>query len=274
MEQTEARAFAEQWVKDWNAHDVDALLAHFTDDVVFTSPVAIRVLGGDGVIRGKEALRRYWSEGIRLIPDLRFEVLAVYVGISTLVINYRNQAGGVVSEVLTFDGTLVREGHGTYLTQVLRAVGAWVRAGGEPRSSAVRGERHPVAGRGPETGHPAHVDQDAAAGDQQGQERAGAEVRARPVDAESAFPLLAGVPDEAAAVGDAHIADDQVDVIAGVLLKADSQDLTFEGPSSARAACRAGLVETLYAEPPPRASSWREGTADTDTRLRSSVPDE
>ena len=85
MDQTEARAFAEQWVSDWNAHDVDALLAHFTDDVVFTSPMAIRLLGGDGVVRGKEALRKYWSEGIRLIPDLRFEVLAVYVGISTVV---------------------------------------------------------------------------------------------------------------------------------------------------------------------------------------------
>jgi hypothetical protein len=115
MDQAEAQAFAQQWVKDWNAHDVDALLEHFTDDVVFTSPVAIRILGGDGVIRGKAALRKYWSEGIRLIPDLHFEVLALYVGITTLVINYRNQAGGVVSEVLTFEGAQVKEGHGTYL---------------------------------------------------------------------------------------------------------------------------------------------------------------
>jgi hypothetical protein len=115
MDHAEAQAFAEQWVKDWNAHDIDALLGHFTDDVVFTSPVAIRVIGGDGVIRGKEALRAYWSEGVRLIPDLHFEVVALYAGISTLVINYRNQAGGVVSEVLTFDGPLVKEGHGTYL---------------------------------------------------------------------------------------------------------------------------------------------------------------
>ena len=38
-----------------------------------------------------------------------------YAGISTLVINYRNQAGGLVCEVLHFDGPLVREGHGTYL---------------------------------------------------------------------------------------------------------------------------------------------------------------
>ena len=117
MDHAEAQAFAEQWVKDWNAHDVDALLEHFTDDVVFTSPVAIRIFGGDGVLRGKEALRKYWSEGVRLIPDLHFEVLALYVGVNTLVINYRNQAGGVVSEVLTFDGALVREGHGTYLSE-------------------------------------------------------------------------------------------------------------------------------------------------------------
>jgi hypothetical protein len=117
MDHAEAQAFAQQWVEDWNAHDVDALLGHFTDDVVFTSPVAVRILGGDGVIRGKEALRKYWSEGVRLIPDLRFEVLALYVGVSTLVINYRNQAGGLVSEVLTFEGSLVREGHGTYLAE-------------------------------------------------------------------------------------------------------------------------------------------------------------
>jgi hypothetical protein len=117
MDHAEAQTFAHQWVKDWNTHDVDAVCEHFAEDVVFTSPVAARIFGGDGVIRGKEALRRYWSEGIRLIPDLHFEILALYVGISTLVINYRNQAGGVVSEVLTFEGSLVKEGHGTYLAQ-------------------------------------------------------------------------------------------------------------------------------------------------------------
>jgi ketosteroid isomerase-like protein len=117
MDHTEAQAFAEQWVKDWNAHDVEALLAHFTDDVVFTSPVAVRVVGGDGVLRGKDALRAYWSTGLPMIPDLRFEVLDVYAGVNTVVINYRNQAGGLVCEVLTFDGPLVCEGHGTYAAQ-------------------------------------------------------------------------------------------------------------------------------------------------------------
>ena len=112
---TDARRFADDWLAAWNAHDLDALLRHFTDDVVFTSPVAARLLGGDGVLRGKAALRHYWTEGLRRIPGLRFEVVGVYVGVDTVVIHYRNQLGRLVNEVLTFEGGLVKEGHGTYL---------------------------------------------------------------------------------------------------------------------------------------------------------------
>ena len=39
----------------------------------------------------------------------------VYAGVSVLVISYRNQAGGLVDEVLVFADGLVVEGHGTYL---------------------------------------------------------------------------------------------------------------------------------------------------------------
>jgi ketosteroid isomerase-like protein len=110
-------AFASRWCAQWNDHDLEGLLAHFTDDVVFTSPVASRVLGGDGIVRGKAALRAYWQRGLEMIPDLRFEVIDVYGGVDTMVINYRNQAGTRVCEVLTFGGDLVREGHGTYVVE-------------------------------------------------------------------------------------------------------------------------------------------------------------
>lgn len=115
MDHAEAGAFVEQWTRAWNAHDVESVLTHFTDDVLFTSPIAIQILGGDGVIRGKEALRHYWTEGVRRVPDLRFEILGFYAGVHILVINYRNQKGELVCEVLHFDGPLVKEGHGTYL---------------------------------------------------------------------------------------------------------------------------------------------------------------
>jgi hypothetical protein len=109
-------AYADQWVRAWNAHDIEALLDHFHDDVVFTSPVAARVVPeSEGVVRGKAALRNYWTVALAKLPDLQFEVIGVYRGESTLVINYRNHRGELVNEVLTFDGGLVRVGHGTYL---------------------------------------------------------------------------------------------------------------------------------------------------------------
>ena len=58
----------------------------------------------------------YYAEGLRRTPELHFEVVGVYQGVNVLVINYRNQRGALVDEVLVFDDAgLVREGHGTYL---------------------------------------------------------------------------------------------------------------------------------------------------------------
>jgi len=112
----EAARFADEWCAAWNRRDVEAVLAHFHDDVVFTSPYAAEfVPGSAGVVRGKAALREYWCAALAAVPDLHFDVIDVYRGVSVLVINYRNQKGGLVNEVLEFEGDLVRRGHGTYL---------------------------------------------------------------------------------------------------------------------------------------------------------------
>jgi ketosteroid isomerase-like protein len=116
MNETSAREFVESWLQAWNAHDLDEVLAHFSTDVTFTSPVAAHIItGSQGVVRGQTALREYWQEGLRRIPNLRFELVDFYVGVDTIVINYRNQNGGLVNEVLRFADSLVVEGHGTYL---------------------------------------------------------------------------------------------------------------------------------------------------------------
>lgn len=62
---------------------------------------------GDGVIRGREALRAYWSHALRLLPDLHFTVEGVYAGLDTIAIEYRNHTGNSVCEALRFDGPLV-----------------------------------------------------------------------------------------------------------------------------------------------------------------------
>jgi len=55
---SESAMFAEEWAAAWNRRDVDAVLAHFHDDIVFTSPVAAQLVPDSGrVVRGKAALR-------------------------------------------------------------------------------------------------------------------------------------------------------------------------------------------------------------------------
>jgi ketosteroid isomerase-like protein len=123
-------SFSQAWLTAFNGHDLAAVLDHFHDDVVFTSPVAARALpDSEGVVRGKKALLAYWTLALERVPNLHFELLGVYAGVDTLVLNYRNQAGGLVNEVLIFDGGLVRQGHGTYL-------GSSAQAGGAPTPPA------------------------------------------------------------------------------------------------------------------------------------------
>jgi hypothetical protein len=116
MKLDDAQAFAVEWVDAWNAHDLELILSYFSDDVAFSSPVATWIVpDSEGVIQGKAALRDYWREGLRRIPNLRFEIEGVYVGVEVLVINYRNQDDRLVCEVLFLDGTLVTKGLGAYL---------------------------------------------------------------------------------------------------------------------------------------------------------------
>ena len=112
----DAVEFSRAWEAAWNRRDVEAVLQHFHDDVVFTSPVAKQVgFANDGVVRGKDALRRYWTAALAQNPDLHFRVSTIYRGINTIVIGYKNQSGIDRAEVLTFRNGLVVEGHGAFV---------------------------------------------------------------------------------------------------------------------------------------------------------------
>jgi ketosteroid isomerase-like protein len=111
MDHEGARRWAEQWVDGWNRHDVEAVLAHFADDVEFCSPVAATVTGDpSGTVRGKAALREYWTTALRSRTDLHFELDDVHLGVDCISIQYRNQAGRHVTEMAVFgaDGKVVR----------------------------------------------------------------------------------------------------------------------------------------------------------------------
>lgn len=96
-----AEDWAAEWEAGWNSHDLDRILAHYEDDVVFRSRKAIP-LTGRGEVVGKPALRAYWTAALARQPDLRFTVETVYGGHEMLVIAYRNHRGVRAVETLWF----------------------------------------------------------------------------------------------------------------------------------------------------------------------------
>ena len=101
--------FAKDWEAGWNSHDLDRILAHYAEDVVFRSRKAIP-LTGQGTVIGKSELRAYWANALTRQPELSFKVTEVFEGHDTLVITYRNHRGVHAAETLLFnDAGLVTE---------------------------------------------------------------------------------------------------------------------------------------------------------------------
>ena len=89
-----AREFAQDWVDAWNSHDLERILTHYDDQVLLASPIALKLLGGDGTMRGKSALREYFLRGLAAFPDLRFNLIETLWGTETIVVYYINNVRG------------------------------------------------------------------------------------------------------------------------------------------------------------------------------------
>ena len=97
-----AERFAKEWVEAWNAHDLDRVLTHYDEEFEMSSPI-IRDLVGEasGTLKGKPAIRAYWSKALAAIPNLRFELLTVLVGADSVTVYYKGHRG-LVAEVFHF----------------------------------------------------------------------------------------------------------------------------------------------------------------------------
>jgi hypothetical protein len=104
MDQQQAEAIATEWVAAWNTHDIERILAHYADPLEFTSPLIVERLDrSDGTIRSKDELRSYFTTGLAAGPALRFELLDVLPGVSSVTLYYRNHRGRTVAETMYLD---------------------------------------------------------------------------------------------------------------------------------------------------------------------------
>jgi len=94
---SEARA----WIAAWNRHDLDAVMAHYAEELEFVSPLVVSRLGRpDGTIRAKAELRQYFAASLGPGSELRFELDDVLIGVGSYTVLYRNHRGQTVAETV------------------------------------------------------------------------------------------------------------------------------------------------------------------------------
>ena len=104
MARPDADSFAREWVAAWNDHDLDAVLSHYADGVVFHSPRIALVMGTDeDFLTGKVGLRKYWQAAMASASDLYFELEDVLTGSDAITLLYTNHRGQNAAETFIFD---------------------------------------------------------------------------------------------------------------------------------------------------------------------------
>jgi hypothetical protein len=102
LDKTFADRFATEWINAWNSHDLDRVLTHYAEDFEMSSPYIAQVAGEpSGKLKGKKAIGAYWTSALKLIPDLRFELISTLVGVNSITLYYKGHRG-MSAEVFIF----------------------------------------------------------------------------------------------------------------------------------------------------------------------------
>jgi SnoaL-like protein/Rho termination factor-like protein len=98
------REHADRWLEAWNAHDLDAILDCYAEEIDFASPT-VTALGGskEGRLSGRDDLRAHFARGLERAPGLAFTEEALLVGTGGYALVYRREDGARVVESVELD---------------------------------------------------------------------------------------------------------------------------------------------------------------------------
>lgn len=101
IERSKAWEFANEWLDAWNAHDIDAIMIHYDDEIEFCSPIVQKVLAkADGIVSGKQALKDYFSRQLNRFNTLHFQLLDVFASPRSVVLYYKINRGLMAAECM------------------------------------------------------------------------------------------------------------------------------------------------------------------------------
>jgi steroid delta-isomerase-like uncharacterized protein len=104
---------ANAWFDAFNQHDIDSLLNLYAEDAAHYSPkLKIRRPETNGLIKGKAALRSWWTDAFNRLPELNYQLIQLISNDEQVFMEYIRRTPGEadlqVGEVLVIkDGKIV-----------------------------------------------------------------------------------------------------------------------------------------------------------------------
>ena len=96
--------FAQEWLQAWNSHQLDSIMSHYAEDVVFYSPFIVKINNDPaGNLQGKMALQAYFSKALTAYPDLHFELIQVLEGVNSFLLYYRSVDNRLSAEMMVLN---------------------------------------------------------------------------------------------------------------------------------------------------------------------------
>jgi len=112
MNSNKNKQIAKIWVDCFNKKDLDTLLSLYSEDARHYSPkLKIRKPETEGFIKGKTALRDWWQDAFKRLPDLNYEIIKLTADEEQVFIEYirhtANEEDMRVAEVLQIENGLI-----------------------------------------------------------------------------------------------------------------------------------------------------------------------
>lgn len=103
--------FATEWIESWNSHDINKIMSHYDNTIDFASPFIV-ILNKDpnGRINNKTALEDYFRKALDKFQDLHFELLHIYLGVNSIILQYKSVENKISCEFMEFndDGKIIK----------------------------------------------------------------------------------------------------------------------------------------------------------------------
>jgi hypothetical protein len=105
-------SIAKLWLKAFNDHNLEHLLELYDEDAIHFSPkLKIRLPETFGLIKGKDALRAWWSDAFRRLPELAYREISLTADEHKVFMEYLRVVPGEedmnVAELLIIENNLI-----------------------------------------------------------------------------------------------------------------------------------------------------------------------